>query len=81
MCISSSTGRFSNENSLFIARRTLDRSNYTFYIFHFSPSLRSFFFRFFVLQKRKKNSKQSKERKIICSKIKLEALFGLINND
>lgn len=57
LCISSTTGRFSEENSFFIARRALDRSNYTFYISHFSTRPFSFDFGF-VLRKEKKTERK-----------------------
>lgn len=63
LCISSTTGRFSEENSFFIARRALDRSNYTFYISHFSTRPFSFDFGF-VLRKEKKKEKESRTIKV-----------------
>lgn len=63
LCISSTTGRFSEENSFFIARRALDRSNYTFYISHFSTRPFSFDFGF-VLRKEKKTEKESRTIKV-----------------
>lgn len=63
LCISSTTGRFSEENSFFIARRALDRSNYTFYISHFSTHPFSFDFGF-VLRKEKKKEKESRTIKV-----------------
>lgn len=85
LCISSTTGRFSEENSFFIARRALDRSNYTFYISHFSTRPFSFDFGF-VLRKEKKKEKESRTIKVsrnnlLEDKKKVKALFGLINND
>lgn len=78
LCISSTTGRFSEENSFFIARRALDRSNYIRFTYSFisrfalSPSILVSFCEKKKRKKerKKKNCERSKSREIICWKIK-----------